>query len=77
VRTLELKSYVKAVSTQNTRAGFEATIYELTKKAYLVLMLNSTNLESLVNRIDDNIASQILAAIVEASSIDDDNFKTL
>jgi len=63
VRTLQQFGYVKEVSIKSTKAGFEATEYELTTRAYLALMLDSINLEDLLNRMDENIASEILAAI--------------
>ena len=47
---------------QNTKAGFEATVYELIARAYLGLMLDSISLENLLNRIDKDSATEILAA---------------
>jgi DNA-binding MarR family transcriptional regulator len=63
VRALEQTGYVKIVKVQSTKAGFEATVYELSAKAYLALMLDSISLENLLNRIDDDSATEILAAI--------------
>jgi hypothetical protein len=63
VRALEQLGYVKEANIKSTRAGFEATEYELTARAYLALMLDSTNLECLLNRMDEDVASEILAAI--------------
>jgi hypothetical protein len=54
---------VKIVNVQSTKAGFEATVYELSAKAYLALMLASISLENLLNRIDEDSATEILAAI--------------
>jgi hypothetical protein len=65
VRALEQTGYVKAVSIQNTKAGFEAAVYELTARAYLALMLNSINIDDLLNRMNEDIASEILAALSE------------
>jgi hypothetical protein len=54
---------VKETNIKSTKAGFEATEYELTTRAYLALMLDSINLEDLLNRMDEDVASEILAAI--------------
>lgn len=63
VRALEQTGYVKIVNVQSTKAGFEATVYELSAKAYLALMLDSISLENLLNRIDEDSATAIVAAI--------------
>lgn len=55
--------YLKVARIQNTKAGFEAIVYELAGKAYLGLVLGSTSLYSLLNLIDDDSAMEILAAI--------------
>jgi hypothetical protein len=63
VRALQHLGYVKEVNIKSTKAGFEATEYELTTRAYLALMLDSINLELLLSRMDEDVASEILAAI--------------
>jgi hypothetical protein len=63
VRALDESGYVKKIGIKKTKAGFQSSIYELTPRAYLALMLDSTNLEYLLNRMDENDASEILAAI--------------
>ena len=63
VRALQQLGYIKEVKIKSTKAGFEATEYELTIRTYLVLMLDSINLENLINRMEEDIASEILAAI--------------
>ena len=63
VRTLEQLGFVKGVGVKSTKAGFEAIEYELTIRAYLALMLDSINLEDLLNRMDEDVASEILALI--------------
>jgi len=52
---------------KSAKAGFEATEYELTARAYLALMLYSIKLEDLLNRIDEDVALQILAAMTTLS----------
>jgi peptidoglycan hydrolase CwlO-like protein len=63
VRALQQQGYVREVNVRGTRAGFEATEYELTTRGYLALMLDSVNLEDLLSRMDDDVASEILAAV--------------
>ena len=63
MRALEQIGYVKTAKIQITKAGFEATVYELTAKAYLALMLDSISLENLLNRVDEDSATEILGAI--------------
>jgi len=63
VRDLRYLGYVKEARVKSTKAGFEATEYELTTRAYLALLLDSINLEDVLNRMDEDLASEILAAI--------------
>lgn len=63
VRALEKSGYVKKTGAKKTKAGFKASIYELTARAYLAILLNSVNLDELVTRADEATASIILAAI--------------
>ena len=63
VRALQQLGYAKEVRVKSTKAGFEATEYELAAKAYLALLLDSINLDDLLNRMDEDIALEILAAI--------------
>jgi Trm5-related predicted tRNA methylase len=65
VRALEQLGYVKEVRVKSTKAGFEATEYELTTRTYLALMLDSINPEDLLNRMDDDAALDILAAMIK------------
>jgi len=63
VRALEKMGYVKAVDIRNTKAGFEAVVYEPTARAYLAVMLSRISLDDLLHLINDDIASEILAAL--------------
>ena len=68
VRSLEESGYTKKMGVKKTKAGFEASIYELTAKAYLAILLNSINLDELVMRADEATASTILGDIMRAST---------
>ena len=63
VRALQKLEYVKEANVKSTKAGFEANEYEITTRAYLALLLDSINLEDVLSRTDEEIASDILAAI--------------
>jgi hypothetical protein len=63
VRALQQQGYLKEVNIKSTKAGFEANEYELTTRAYLALLLDSIDLEDVLNRMDEDLASEILAAI--------------
>jgi DNA-binding PadR family transcriptional regulator len=66
-RSLEKSGYVKKTGVKKTKAGFKASIYELTARAYLAILLNSVNLEELLLRVDETAASAILGTIICAS----------
>jgi len=63
VRLLKESGYINKIGVKKTKAGFEASIYELTARSYLAILLNSINLDKLVKRVDEATASMILAAI--------------
>jgi len=63
VRTLEKSRYIKKIGSKKTKAGFKASIYEVTARAYLAILLNSVNVEDMLKRLDEATASAILAAI--------------
>ena len=65
VRALEQTGYLKAISIHGTKAGFQAAVYELTARAYLALMLNSINIDALLNQMNEAIALEILVALSE------------
>jgi hypothetical protein len=62
-RALEESRYVKKIGIKKTKAGFQASIYELITKAYLAILLNSINLEDLIIQVDETTASAILGAL--------------
>jgi hypothetical protein len=64
VRSLEESGYIKSIGVKKTKAGFEATIYDLTAKAYLATLLNTINLNELINQTDETTATQILTDIL-------------
>jgi len=63
VRFLEESEYLKKIGVRKTKAGFEASIYELNVKGYLAISLSQINLDDFLKRVDDATASTILGAI--------------
>lgn len=68
VRSLEESSLIKKVGAKKTKAGFKASIYELTARAYLAILLNSISLEELLTLVDEATASAIIGEIMHAST---------
>jgi Fe2+ or Zn2+ uptake regulation protein len=64
VRALEDSGYIKKACVKRTKASFEANMHEPTTRAHLVILLNSTNLEDLINELDEDDALMVLAAIL-------------
>ena len=46
VRALEEKGYLEKIGTRRTKAGFEASLYRLTPRAYLAIALDQIDLDS-------------------------------
>ncbi len=67
VRTLEKSGYINKIGAKKTKAGFKASIYELTARAYLATLLNSINLDELVTQVDESTALAILSAVMSAT----------
>jgi DNA-binding PadR family transcriptional regulator len=66
VRSLEKSGYIKKFGVKETKAGFEATMYDLTAKAYLATLLNTINLYKLIDQTDETTATRILSDILLA-----------
>jgi DNA-binding Lrp family transcriptional regulator len=66
VRSLQKSGYIKKFGVKKTKAGFQATVYELTSRAYLAMILNSINLNELIIQADETTTTQILSDIILA-----------
>jgi hypothetical protein len=69
VRELQDLGYAREAGIKNTKAGFETIRYELTARAYLALILYYINMEDALERIDEDTAVEILAALTNSSLI--------
>ena len=67
VRSLEEQGYITKIGVKKTKAGFQASVYELSFRAYLAILLNFTNLDELLMRVDEATASAILAAMMSSA----------
>jgi len=68
VRLLEESGYIREAGFRKTKAASKAIVYTLTERAYLAILFDSINLEVLLARIEDHMASSILAEILDAIS---------
>lgn len=66
VRSLKESGYIKKTGVKKTKAGFQASIYQLSARAYLAILFNSIKLDELVMRVDETTAQTILATITYA-----------
>ena len=77
VRILEEHGYIERVGTRKTQAGFQATLYQLTAKAYLAILLNKVNMDDYIQKASEESALTMLATLIahtstfEVSSISD------
>jgi len=67
VRLLKESGYINKIGVKKTKAGFQASVYELTARAYLAMLLNLINLDDLLMKVDEATASEILVAIMSSA----------
>jgi hypothetical protein len=66
IRLLKESGYINKIGEKKTKAGFQASVYELTARAYLAMLLNFINLDVLLMKVDEATASEILATIMSS-----------
>ena len=76
VRALQQSGFLNGISLQTVEAGSEAVVYELSPKAYLALLFDSLSLEIVIDRLEDQFATEVLAAILASEPLDLDSAKT-
>jgi len=67
IRLLKESGYINKIGVKKTKAGFQASVYELTARAYLAMLFNFINLDDLLMKVDEATASAILAAIMSSA----------
>lgn len=66
VRALEQSSYLRILNKQKTKAGFEASVYEISQRAYLALLINSVDMNDILVKLDEGNSSEILAILLSS-----------
>jgi Fe2+ or Zn2+ uptake regulation protein len=69
VRFLEESGYIRKAGVKKTKAGFEASTYQVTSKAYLAILFDSINLDELLMQVDDAMAQIMLGAVLRFSKL--------
>jgi len=64
IRILEQSAYLEKTGTRKTQAGFQATIYQLTARAYLAILLNKMNLDNFIQTAKEENIVATLAALI-------------
>jgi len=75
VRLLKESGYINKIGVKKTKAGFQASVYELTARAYLAMLLNFINLDDLLMKVDEATASTILVAIMSSARYNTKGFR--
>lgn len=65
VRALEQSGYLVTFSVRRTKAGFNAVLYCLAKKACLAIVLGSISFDNFIDQVDDQSAEVLLAVIID------------
>jgi DNA-binding MarR family transcriptional regulator len=65
VRKLQESGYLNITGARKTKAGFEASIYDLAAKAYSALFLNAISLEELLSWLNEGTAYRLIGDIIE------------
>jgi predicted transcriptional regulator len=68
VRILERSGYLRKASVKQ-RPGGLTNYYELRPKAYLAKFLDSTNIENLFEKVNDQTALTILGALIDTKEL--------
>ena len=68
VGILEEHGYIERVGTRKTQAGFQATLYQLTAKAYLAILLNKVNMDDYIQKASEESALTMLATLITHTS---------
>ncbi len=61
VRALDQTGYLEKAGIRKTQAGFKATLYQLSTKGYLALVLNQIDIETILQKADKTTTLALLA----------------
>jgi hypothetical protein len=60
VRALEQLGYVKRIGVRKTKAGFESTVFEMTSRAYLAILMDSIDFDDLLARMSEDSTNTLM-----------------
>jgi hypothetical protein len=63
VRALQHSGYLEKAGTRKTQAGFQATLYQLTARGYLAIILDQIDLDYVLQEADRTTVQTLLAVI--------------
>jgi len=69
VRSLKESGYTKKIGLKKTKAGFKASIYEITARAHLAILLSQINLDRFIEEAEDDAVLSLLAALSSAAKL--------
>jgi hypothetical protein len=64
VRTLEQSGYLEKAGIRNTQAGGQATLYQLTTRAHVALLLSQISRDTFITEADEDTLIAELAALI-------------
>jgi len=64
IKALEESGYLERAGSRKTLPGSEGVLYKLTSKIYLALLLNKINLDSFIQKADEDTIIATLAALM-------------
>ncbi|MCJ7508226.1 MAG: hypothetical protein MUO85_05780 [candidate division Zixibacteria bacterium] len=67
---MQKEGYIRKTDSRITKAGFEASIYELSAKAFLAFMLDSISFDDLFSLMTEEIATETMAALARIRMVD-------
>jgi hypothetical protein len=66
VKILEKSRYIRKTGIRKTKAGFNASVYELTAKAYLASLFESVCLEDMIESLSETVAYSLIADVLNS-----------
>jgi DNA-binding Lrp family transcriptional regulator len=68
IKALQESGFIKGIGSKSTKAGFEATLYEITSKFGLAFFLINRDIDKLISELDDNTSIEVLLLFLRTKS---------
>lgn len=65
VRVLEQRGCVEKAGARKTLAGFTVALFQLTSRGYLAMLLDQTDIDSLLEKADEATVLELLATLAK------------